>query len=297
MQITFNTSFEDGIRAISRASEALAEAQRQVASGRKLNQPSDDPLGAAAAVAEHANLTRLDAYSGAADAASSRLGLADAVLSDVINQLTAAQGTALGARGSSVTQAQRDAAANQILSMRDALLSDVNTQIQGVYLFSGSKSNVAPYATAGSGFTGYRGDSAVQTIDIGTSRSVSITLDGGQIFQGSDATHVLDAMTSLAAAISAGNDAGISAGVDALKRAFDRATTAQAAVGNGLRALDDNQAELTAIRTQATSRIANIENADLAESASRMTEAQTAYRAALAAMANTGQMSLMDYLK
>jgi flagellin-like hook-associated protein FlgL len=44
-------------------------------------------------------------------------------------------------------------------------------------------------------------------------------------------------------------------------------------------------------------RIGAAENADLADAASRMTEAQTAYRAALAAMATSGQLSLMDYLK
>lgn len=297
MRVMFNSAFDDGMQALSRASESLADAQRQVASGRRLNRLGDDPLGSAVAVTEHAQLARIDAYSGASDAASYRLGLADAVLSDVITQLMAAQTAALGARGSSATQAQRDAAASQILSMRDALMADINTQVQGAYLFSGSRTGAAPYTAAGAGYSTYQGNTAPLTVDIGASRSVAITFDGGQILQGSDPVHLLDAMTALAAAVSAGDAAGIADGVSALERGFDRATAVQAQVGNGLRSLDDNRAELTAARTQATARVGAVENADLADAASRMTQADTAYRAALAAIATTGRVSLMDYLK
>jgi flagellin-like hook-associated protein FlgL len=166
-----------------------------------------------------------------------------------------------------------------------------------VYLFSGSQTDVPPYASAGAGFSAYQGNSASQAIDIGAPRSVAITFDGSRIFQWSDTTHLLDAITSLAAAVSSGDATGIAAGADALSRAFDRATAAQSEVGNGLRALDDNRTELNAAKTQSMTRIGAVENADLADAASRMTEAQTAYRAALAAMATSGQLSLMDYLK
>ena len=75
MRVVFNTSFESGTRAIATAAEALAEAQRQVSSGRRISAPSDDPLAAASSVTAHAAIDRLDAYQGATDAAAYRLGL------------------------------------------------------------------------------------------------------------------------------------------------------------------------------------------------------------------------------
>lgn len=297
VRIVFNTTFEEGTRAISRASENLADAQRQVASGRRLNQISDDPLGATAAVSEHTTLARIDAYTGASEAAAYRLGLADAVLTDVIEQLTAAQSLALGARGSAATQPQRDAVANQLLSIRNALMSDINTQIQGTYLFSGSRVTTAPFAPSGPGISAYQGDSTPLTADIGTNRTVDISMDGGSIFQGTDSSHVLDVLATLAAAVTAGDAAAISSSVDAINRAFERAISAQAALGNGLRALDDNRGQLTAARTAATARLSTIEDADLAQAAARMAQADTAYRAALQAMATNGRLSLLDYLR
>src|SRR5262245_65826067 len=106
---------------MQRAAEALAEAQRQVSSGLRMGRLSDDPLSAVAAVDEHAVLDRLDAYKGAGDAASYRLGLADNVMTDIINQLTSAQTTALSARGSEGTRGTRELDTNELRAIRAAV--------------------------------------------------------------------------------------------------------------------------------------------------------------------------------
>ena len=297
MRIVFNTAFEDVTLAMQRAAESLAEAQRQVSTGLRMGKLSDDPLSEVAAVDEHSVLDRLDAYKGAGDAASYRLGLADNVMTDIINQLTSAQTTALSARSSEITQGTRDAAANELLAIRDALMSDINTQFQGAYLFSGSNVTVAPFSVTGGTISAYQGDNDTNAIDVGSGRAVASTFDGGAIFQGSDPVHILDALTNLAAAITAGDQAGIDAGIQALNRGFDRANAAQARIGNDERSLDDARSMLTTLHAQSITRMSSIEDADLAQAASQLSQADTAYRAALAAMATIGRISLMDYLK
>ncbi len=295
--MTFNSSFNRGALAISQAADALFEAQQQVSSGRRINQLRDDPLGSASAITEHATLGRLDAFEGAAHVATYRLGLADSIVSDIVNQLTSAQSTALASRGSALTQAQRDAGAQELLATRDALLGDINTKFEGTYLFSGSKVTVPPFSQSGSGFSAYQGDGSPTQIDVGSGRAVANTFDGSEIFQGADAAHVLDTLTALAAAISANDQPAISTHIDALNRAFDRATSAQTRIGNDLRSIDDNRLRLSAERTGTIERISSIEDVDMAEAAARLSQADTAYRAALAAMATVSRVSLMDYLR
>ena len=94
MRVVFNTAFEHGLKSINQAAEALTEAHRQVASGRRVARPSQDPLGTGTAIHEHANLDRLDASSNATESSAYRLTVADNTLSDIITQLTAAQFTA-----------------------------------------------------------------------------------------------------------------------------------------------------------------------------------------------------------
>jgi flagellar hook-associated protein 3 FlgL len=297
MRIVFSTAFEDITRAMQQSADSLAEAQRQVSTGLRISKPSDDPIGAAASVTEHAVQDRLDAYTSAGDAANYRLTLADNVMTDMVNQLTSAQSTALSARGSEIPQSTRDTVANELLAIRDALASDINTQFQGAYLFSGSKVTVAPYSISGGTVSPYQGDSDTNAIDIGSGRSVASTFDGSAILQGSDSTNVLETLTNLATAISTGDQAGIDAGVQALNRAFDRTTAAQARIGNDEKSLDDTRSLISSARVGSVARLSSIEDVDLAQAASKLSQADTAYRAALAAMSTIGQVSLMDYLK
>ncbi len=297
IRISSSAMFDEGLRGIDAAAEALAAAEREVSSGRRINAPSDDPIGTASAIAARATADRLDAYTAAADAASSRLTVADSVLNDIVTQLSAAQTTALSGRGSTLSQAQRDAVANQLLAIRDALLSDINTQFQGAYLFSGSQAATAPYVRTGVGISAYQGDSSPTVLDVGAGRTVALSFDGSAIFKGSDPQDVLATLTDLAAAVSSGDDAAIGQGTDALKRAFTRATGAQAAIGTNLDSIGDSRSRLAALKTEATARISKIEDADFAEASARLAQADTAYRAALGAFASVGRLSLMDYLK
>ena len=298
MRIVFNTSFEESIRSVNRAATSMHDAQRQVASGKRMATASDDPLGAVAAITEHDALSRLGAYASAADAAAYRLGIADSALSDVITQLTAAQSSTVAARGSSRTQADRDAASQQILAIRDSLQADINTRFQNAYLFSGSRVDQPAYATiAANVFSAYQGDADATRIEVEPGRSVASTFDGAEIFQGSDPQHILDALTTLAAAITSNDDAAIQVGVDAIGRAFDRANAAQAEVGNDLRVLEEGRARTAASKVGVIARLATVEDADLAQAAAQLAQSETSYRAALASVATLGRISLMDYLK
>ena len=55
--------------------------------------------GAASVISQQGTIAQIDAYTAATDAASSRLTVADSVLSDVITKITAAQAAALGVQG------------------------------------------------------------------------------------------------------------------------------------------------------------------------------------------------------
>lgn len=284
------------MRDVSRAAERLANAQRQVSSGERIQVASDDPNGTASLVGELATVKRLDAYSQAGDAATSRLSVVDSALTDIVNQLTAAKTTALAGRGSTQTTDQRSALAAAMLSIRDALLSDVNTTFHGTALFAGSSGASAAYAQAGGAFT-YQGDTSGSAIDVGFNRTVQLTLDGQAMFQGSDPRNILDSLTDLADAITRGDDTAIGQGVAALETAFDRATAVQSQVGTWLRAIDDTRPQIQAAKLAASGRASTLRDADMAAAVSEMSNADASYRAALQVVATNGQLTLLDYLK
>ena len=208
MRVVFNTSFDDGIRAMNaRGRGAASKRSARWPPAAASSRPSDDPLGDGVGDQRaRASQDRLDAYASTADAASYRLGIADSVLSDV-DQPAARRRRRPRWRRAAPRRRRRSATppASELLAIRDALLGDINTQFQGTYLFSGSNVTVAPYATSGADFTAYQGDSAADASSRSRpARTVASTFDGGSIFQGGDPAHVLDALTTLAADVTGG---------------------------------------------------------------------------------------------
>jgi flagellar hook-associated protein 3 FlgL len=295
MRATFN-AVRDGLVAINTAAEQFAEAQWQVSSGKRVRVPSDDPLSAQRAVQDQADITQLDAYTQASDSASSRLSAMDSTLGDVVNQLTQALTAAQSARGSAVNQTTRDAAALTLQGVRDAIAGDINTSSNGTYLFGGSKVTTQPYVPGVGAWT-YQGDSTPVSVTVREGRSVTVAMNGQAILQGTDATDVLTALDSLATAVKSGDSAGMASGIDAVNRAFGRATAAQAEVGVGEASISDGTTQLAALGTAATTRLSADQDANAAEAITKMNQAQLAYQSALGAVAAAGKTSLLDYIQ
>jgi len=295
MRSTFDIT-RDGLTAINTAADQLAKFQEQLATGRALRVPSDDPTATARAIGEHAELSTIAAYTKATDAASARQAAADSIMSDMIDKLTAALTTATGAGGTTATPATRAAAALGLQGLREALAGDINSKFQGNYLFSGSQTDQLPYVLVGSTWT-YQGDNTEVLASLDGGRQVNQTWDGQSIFQGSAPQDVLTVLDNLTTAVQAGDNAAIKDGIAALQDAVKRATAAQSRLGIDEQSVTDAQARLSGLRLATDTRRSKDEDVNMADAAARMNQAQVAYRAALGAVSISNQVSLIDYLK
>jgi flagellin-like hook-associated protein FlgL len=134
-------------------------------------------------------------------------------------------------------------------------------------------------------------------VDIDQQRAVKIAFNGQLITQGTDPQDVFVEFDNLIAAVRAGNDAGIDAGMQALERMFTRVSTAQGRVGADLRTIDEHKVRLDELKRASTKRLSALEDTNMAEAITGMAQADAAYRAALGAVNTVTRMSLMDYLR
>jgi flagellar hook-associated protein 3 FlgL len=298
MRVTFNAQNRNSTAGLEGAATRLLEFQRQVSTGKRIEKPSDDPSGTLGSIAEHAETASIDQYARATDSVASRLSVVDTVLSDLITQIERGQVSALSARGTTKTQVQRDAAATDLEGIRDTIFGDINTSFNGTYVFSGSASTVAPYTRAGSGpVSAYAGSASEMVVDIDQQRAVKIAFDGQLVTQGTDAQDIFTEFDNLIAAVRAGDDAGIDAGMQALQRMFNRVSTAQGRVGADMRTIDEQKLRLSELRRASVKRLSSLEDTNMAEAITGMAQADAAYRAALGAVNSVTRMSLMDYLR
>lgn len=298
MRVTFQAAHREATAGINKANERLLEFQRQVSTSKRVEKPSDDPSAAAAAAVERSRLGGIDRYSQAADSALSRLSVADTVLSDIVEQLTAAQSTVLSARGTTQTQLQRDARALALEGLRDAMLRDLNTQFRGQYLFGGATGTTQPFVKDAAGaVSAYQGSTVEVSIDIDTQQEVGTAFDGDALTRGADADDLFVAMERAITAARTGDESGLGTALEDLERAFVRVTTLQSRVGAWLNAVEDGKARLADASRASQKRISALEDANMVEAITGMTDAETVYRSALSAAGRFQNLSLMDYLK
>jgi flagellar hook-associated protein 3 FlgL len=174
----------------------------------------------------------------------------------------------------------------------------MNTTFHGTYIFAGASATTQPF-TAGAGgvINPYAGSTSQMAVDVGDGRSITVAFDGDAIAKGSASAHVFDVLDALITAVSGGNDAAISTGITELKAAFTRASTAQSLIGNDMQQIDSQKLRLQQMKLSGTERISKLEDANLAEAITNMSNADAAYRAALGAVSTATRVSLLDYLK
>jgi flagellar hook-associated protein 3 FlgL len=286
----------DGLSAINTAADRLNAARDQVATGRRINSTSDDPLGAEQAIGDRGLVAGLDAYTRARDSASARLAAADSVLSGMTDKITSAIVAGSGVRGTTATASARAAASAAVRGLRDSLAADLNTSFNGSYLFSGTAVDTPAYALVGGVWT-YQGDHAATQVEVEKGRLVATTFDGDALARGADSMDLLTALDGLATAIDAGDNDAIGTALGALDRAFDRVLQAQGRLGADERGVDEAAARLSALRLAADTRRSKVEDANVAEAIARLTSADNAYRAALGAVSSAERQSLLDYLR
>jgi hypothetical protein len=130
----------DGLSAINEAPRRWRRRSSRCQPAAASRARATIPAASQLAVAEHAAIANVDAYSRTAGAAAGRLAAADSMLSAFGDKLAAVMVAAMSAQGSSATAAADRPLLTPVTGLRDSLLSDINTTFNGVSLFAAPQS-------------------------------------------------------------------------------------------------------------------------------------------------------------
>ncbi len=162
--------------------EQLFRVQQQLSTGRRFEAPSSDPVAAMRVVVLQQLLARKTQMRTNLSTNLSFLSATDNALSSVSGLLAEARATAISALGTTSTDVQRRAAAQQIDQVIGQLLDTGNRQFRGRYLFAGSQDGVRPFSPVGANSIEYLGnESRLSSFgDIGLLFDTNIT--GAEVF-------------------------------------------------------------------------------------------------------------------
>ena len=187
MRVSTSQLYDRGIQAILDGQRGLADTQQSLASGKKINRPSDDPVGTSQLVRINEDLDKIDQFRRNNDLFTSALEEQEAVLTNITGSINRARVLTIQAGSGLLNDADKQAIATEIEQIRNEVFDLMNTQnADGDYIFGGHQSQTQAFAynpaATGNAFT-FQGDSGTNEVKLSDSVSVRSTSSGFDVFE------------------------------------------------------------------------------------------------------------------
>lgn len=300
MRISTAQIFRQSVDAMLDKQRELSQTELQVASGKRILNPSDDPSAAVRILDLKETQQRLLQFQRNADAATAKLDQEETSLQGMENLLQRVRELAVQGNNDPLGAEGRSAIAAEIRQHIDSFLQLANTQdANGEYVFAGFQSQTTPFSHDGVGNFSYHGDSGQRMLKIGDNREVAVG-DPGSIFMdfaasGGGTTNVGEVLYELATNLEAGN--GDPDALSDIDTALGSLLNLRAKVGARMNAIDDQKDANDSFDLAVTTVRSSLEDLDYAEAISRFNQQLTALQAAQQSFVKIQDMSLFNFLR
>lgn len=184
MRISTSMLYDQGVSTTLTQYEKMMKLQNQLATGRRILEPSDDPSASARALSVTQNQAIVSQYTRNANLADSALALHESVLGTIGEVLQDVRALAVNAGNATLSASDRNSIATELKGHYDHLLSLANTKDgSGQYMFSGYQGATQPYTETSPGTVAYNGDQGQRKVQISAARQIAITTPGTDVFQ------------------------------------------------------------------------------------------------------------------
>lgn len=187
MRITTNLIYDQNLRSINTSQGNLSDIQTQLATGKKLLNPSDDPVGASQVIRLNEELDKITQFNRNNDLATNALELQETALDSINDVANRARQLTIQAGNGIIGEADRVAIGAEIEQLRNQTVDLMNSQnASGEYIFAGYQSATQAFEfnpTATSNQIVFNGDDGTNTMQISDSVSIQTTSSGKTVFE------------------------------------------------------------------------------------------------------------------
>ena len=196
MRISDAQRFDQAINNILRLQEKTAYFHDQIASGKKVNSPSDDPVAAAQALLISERVAATQQYDRNADFADLNLTQQESAIASANDAMHRIRELTIRGKTTTLTAADRRSITTEMRERLDEIRSLANSRNgAGEYLFSGSLVDTQAFTVDAAGNAVYNGDQTSRNIKISEFRSIAEGFTGHDAFmaiRNGNGTYVTD---------------------------------------------------------------------------------------------------------
>ena len=290
---------------LDRIQSAMNTVQRQLSSGLRVGQASDDPSAVPSILNTQSEIAQNNQAQTTLNQVGTELKSGDSSLQQAVALLDKAI-TLASQAGSTVNgDTQIATLAGQVQDIQEQLVGLSNTSVGGRFIFSGDHSQQAAYALDSTQPNGVRqlapGNSTLAITDT-NGNTLWKPMTAQQIFDARDtggaaaAGNVFAAVNSLLTALQNNDSSAAGGTMDSLKAADDHLNQQLGLIGIAeTRVTDATTAAAKSVTTE-QQELSSLRDADTAGDAVELTQLNTQQQAALSARAKMSQYNLFDFL-
>ena len=183
MRISTSQIFRQSIGGILDRQLQLNQTQLQISTGKRIDRPSDDPVGAARILDIREQIATVNQYQSNANLANTQLNLEENALDGVENVLQRVRELVIQSKNDALDLQNRQGLASEIRARVNELLSLVNAKdANGDFMFAGFQTNTQPFVFSG-GTLSYNGDQGQRFLQIGPSVQIAVGDSGSSVFE------------------------------------------------------------------------------------------------------------------
>jgi flagellar hook-associated protein 3 FlgL len=313
MRVTNNTLINNMLRHLNRGLSRLDRHQQQLASGKQILRPSDDPAGVISVMELRSSLAENDQLLKNVTGALSWLESVDTVLGSVTSVLHRAKELTVYAATGTLNSDDRNAILKEVEQLFANVLELSNASHGGRYLFAGQKSTTMPFQRASDDpdspdywVIKYHGglanqETAALNVEINSNTVIDLNIIQASGTNAEDAEDqvflpIFNVLSGVIQDIKNDDPGALNQRLGELEDALDGLLSVRAEVGAKLHRVALAEERLKDLHLNLNKMLSNIQDIDVAEAIVNLKNEENGYRVALAVGARIIQPTLVDFL-
>nr|WP_202079360.1 flagellar hook-associated protein FlgL [Caldalkalibacillus salinus] len=297
MRVTQNMLNQNMLTSLNRNLGKMETLQRQMTTGKKINKPSDDPVGLSSAMRYRSELEANEQYQRNLDDAQSWVEFNDTTVGQAVDVLHRARELAVQGANDSNPQEAKNAVASEVEELFDQLMDIANSQFNGKYVFNGQKTDQPPYPTDDA-YQDTTFDDGKINFEVSRSLVLNVNVHAGQVFgEAEDEDNAFATLNALSTALRDGDKDGVDQALGHLDSRLDQVLESWSDIGARSNRLELIDNRLKDSDTNMQTLLSKTEDADMAAVITNLRTAENVYQASLATGARIISPTLMDFLR
>ena len=301
MRVSTSYYFNTNLAAIQSKQADLVKTQEQMATGRRIVTPADDPVGAVGALQNARGVALAESNLENISKAEVQIKTESTVLDAIRKVVNSARSTAVGATGNPSTQ-ERNSYADFLEQMYGDLLGYANTtDAYGNFVFSGFKGTTTPFQQV-TGASNYQGDDGKRFVAISSGRQIQVSDPGSSVFGTGTPDDPFALITQLVTDLrdtsltGTAYDTAVANAINGFNNAYDRIVNVSDHAAVRVQELKIAKEAETLYKAQYQNELDRIEKVDMYQAAVQLQLQQTSLEATQKAFMNASQLSLFSLL-